>query len=265
MSQLSTPLSSAVSGTTLARQLIGNGFSLSYDRRISSKPSFRGLSRADSMTLPSDEYEDHFEVDPDAPPVPSNAGSLYVAPKGSREEPSPCSSSNTRAKKLKRRSSTGSIPLGEFDLSSYPPSPLPPRPNSDYVSPTELQAAYPFSPLRRSPSPTPPILERKHVPPAIDVSPAAPAPVVTPEGVANSPEDVLDYYSHENPESVPPIQRGFRPVFTPITEESLSQLSPPAPFAKDGRRDSQRHQPLGARNPTSPRSKYSSSSLYPEF
>lgn len=260
MSQLSTPLSSAVSGTTLARQLIGNGFSLSYDRRISSKPSFRGLSRADSMTLPSDEYEDHFEVDPDAPPIPSNAGTLYVAPKESRGEGS---SNNTRVKKLKRRSSTGSIPLSEFDSSSYPPSPLPPRPNSDCISPTDLQGAYSFSPLRRSPSPPPPILERRHVPPAIDVSPAAPVPAfVSPEGIAASPEDVLDYYSHENPESVPPIQRGFRPVFTPITEESLSQLSPPAPFAKDGRRDSQRHQPLGARSPASPRSKCNRSSIY---
>lgn len=265
ISQLSTPLSSAVSGTTLARQLIGNGYSLSYDRRMSSKRSFRGLSRADSMTLPSQEYDDHFEVAPDAPPIPSNAGALYVAPKETRGEGS---NSNARANKLRRRSSTGSIPLSEFDSASLPASPLPPRPNSACVSPTEVQqAAYPFSPLRRSPSPdpnagsNPPFTPRKHVPPAIDVSPAAPPPVTSPEGVATSPESVLDYYSTESADSIPPIQRGFRPVFTPITEESMSQLSPPAPFAKDNRRDSQRHQPLGARSPASPRSEsqYSSS------
>ncbi|KAF5323113.1 hypothetical protein D9611_009235 [Ephemerocybe angulata] len=268
-SQVSSPLGSAVSGTTLARQLIGNGFSLSHDRRASAASRFRngaGLTRSDSTTLPRGDYDDErFEVDPNAPPIPRNADVLYVPPKQPREGPT-----RPRIKTLKRRSSTGSIAMPDSEPPLLPNSPQP-RPTSEIVSPTELHAAFPLSPLGRSPSPTPdadsfPLppgfsQDRRHIPPAINVSTAFGSgssgqgdnTPTTGEGVVASPEDVLSYYSStDNPDSAPSVHRGWRPVITPITEESLSQLSPPAPYTAGDRRDSQRHQPLGARSPASP-------------
>lgn len=239
---------------------------MSHDNRASRhRSTLVGLTRSDSTTLPRREFEDdHFEVDPNAPPVPFNAEALYVAPKNPRETEVVIRTEGIpRTKTIKRRSSTGTIADPEHDSAL---SKSPTRPSSVLVSPTEFHSAFPIFPLPPSdtdpipviaaPSPHP---ERKNVPPAINLPTSAPNAPSSAElaATAGSP-DVIDYYSFsDSPDQdvdiLPPLAaHGFRPMFTPITEESLSQLSPPAPYTKGDRRDSQRVLPLGARSPSSP-------------
>lgn len=284
MSPLASPLSSAISGTTLARQLMANPYILSYDTRSSKYRSFVGLTRSDSTTLPSSDYEHHhFAVDPNAPPIPSNADALYVAPKTPRTPASPYS------KTLRRRGSTGTIATkNEQDpispstrpssmiLSPTDAPPIPPLPQHLSMS-SSLSA--PFSPPFSDDSGESPAQfeERKHIPPAIDVtatrplpsSPPQPAPDATPPSSGDeiqSPghlEDVLNYYSLPGlPEGVVQASR-YQPTFTPITEESLSQLTlPPTPYRNE-RRESQRSQVMGARSPM--KGSMRSKSVAPEF
>jgi hypothetical protein len=67
---------------------------------------------------------------------------------------------------------------------------------------------------------------------------------------AKNLEDVLNYYSL--PDSPAPLlmNANYRPAFSPISEESSSQLSPPTPYKND-KRESQRNIPIGARSPLS--------------
>lgn len=113
-SQLSTPGSSAISGTTLARALIANPYTLSPDNNSSRfRTGLVGLTRSDSATLPRDEHafmtpsSVNFEalspLRAPMPPIPANAESRYVPPKTPRH-----SGPNIR-KRLKRHSSTGSL------------------------------------------------------------------------------------------------------------------------------------------------------------
>ncbi len=85
-------ISSAVSGSTLARALMSNSFILPSDSRASRfLRGAGGLTRSDSTTLPRPEHsygaysEDVFSISPDAPPIPSNAEALYRPPKKLRE------------------------------------------------------------------------------------------------------------------------------------------------------------------------------------
>ncbi|KAG2007284.1 hypothetical protein CC2G_014988 [Coprinopsis cinerea AmutBmut pab1-1] len=267
MSGLSSPLSSAISGTTLARQLMANTYVLSSDNRRSRYRSFGGgLTRSDSTTLPRGERGgmiDYFEVDPEAPPIPTNAEELYIAPKTPRTPLPPTDS----AKPLRRRGSTGSIATR---LDQAPISP-PTRPTSVVLSPSDIIPPIPLqSQQQRQQSSAPSDSQevnrnnqdRKHIPPAIDVEAPVAQPQPSPRPLSQtspsgseqaSPrhlEDVLDYYSFsENPPGGTGYA-GFRPVFTPITEESMSQLSPPTPYRNE-RRDSHRSQLIGARSPLS--------------
>ena len=282
---MSSPTSSAVSGTTLARQLMGNGFVLSSDNRSSRyRSGFSGLTRSDSATLPKGEHpflrDDSFSLDPDAPPIPENAESCYVPPKTPRTSES---RSQRRKFYLKRRSSTGSLysRTTQPDYEALPASPPLPRSNSVVVSPgleMELGLVYDRSPIPESPLLLPADegepqhdqtksnchsdnAEEPQVirPDSTIMSPGNHylSPPLSPEGGPPSSknlDDVLDYYSlpESNEEA-----RSFKPVFTPITEESLSQLSPPLPYRSD-RRDSQRGPlPVGARSPSNFRRKSS--------
>lgn len=261
MSSLSSPVSSAVSGTTLARQLMANPYVLSYDsqsNRSSRYRSFVGLARSDSTTLPRADYLDQFTVDPEAPPIPLNADILYVAPKTPRTPVE----GRLSGKSLRRRGSTGSIAT-KLDYDPTSPST---RPNSLILSPTEPLPPVPqlphtttVSPLPRSEAVYQNLADKKHIPPAINLAaaqngfhqPTRPlsdyaSPSTSDTASPKQLEDVLDYYSFPD-NGTPP--RGYRPIFTPITEESLSQLSPPAPYRSE-RRESQRIQLMGARSPS---------------
>lgn len=70
---------------------------------------------------------------------------------------------------------------------------------------------------------------------------------------AKNLEDVLNYYAIPNSPSPSPqvADTAYRPAFSPISEESSSQLSPPAPYKSD-KRESKRSipVPIGARSPS---------------
>ncbi|KAM6501283.1 hypothetical protein JOM56_004297 [Amanita muscaria] len=112
-SQISTPESSAVSGTTLARQLINNTFVLSIDTRDSRRyrSGTSTLTRSDSATLPAGDYPFFSPRNGDVPPVPpmpSDAELVILASKAS----TPHSLLYRRKTgEFKRRSSTGSLNL----------------------------------------------------------------------------------------------------------------------------------------------------------
>lgn len=112
-SRISTPESSAVSGTTLARQLINNTFVLSIDTRDSRRyrSGTSTLTRSDSATLPAGDYPFFSPLNGDVPPVPpmpSDAELVILASKAS----TPHSLLYRRKTgEFKRRSSTGSLNL----------------------------------------------------------------------------------------------------------------------------------------------------------
>jgi len=237
-----------------------------HDSRFRSKP---GLTRSDSTTLPGGEYH-WFQADPDAPPVPPKTGVFFNNPNVS---------GLPRTRTLKRRSSTGSMAShpGDFEL-SIPPVPSPPRPTSQVVSPTSFALLHSFSSPR--PAPLPPnnqeTIEKRHFPPALNL-PGTEPDVLSPSDelqptdsgtTCRSPGtgDILEGYYSEDPEQTVP-RGGFMPMFTPITEESASQLSPPTPFSKVERRDSQqRVQPIGARMPmnSSPKGRHRTATCSPD-
>ncbi|KAF4612871.1 hypothetical protein D9613_011176 [Agrocybe pediades] len=284
MSMIDTPASSAISGTTLARALMSNPFILSDDNRASAYRSMAGLTRTDSTTLPRGEHsfgaafsDDRFSIGPDAPPIPPNADSVYEPPKKPR---TPSAEVNKRKQMLKRRSSTGSVHPSSKSLPDTP-SAYSTRPNSLVLSPG---MEFDLNSLLKSPdSQKPPSLPRSPLPPtpklpysaaasqnsftqesisgssqeAIQQFPLSPdlnqfSPTPSSEGPlsAKNLEDVLNYYSA--PDSPEPLITGanYRPAFSPISEESSSQLSPPTPYRNE-KRESQRNAPIGARSPLS--------------
>ncbi|KAF8902621.1 hypothetical protein CPB84DRAFT_1961567 [Gymnopilus junonius] len=284
-SSMDTPLSSALSGTTLARALMSNTFVLSNDNRASRyRSGLVGLTRSDSMTLPRDSFQgaynnDRFSVGPDAPALPSNAELIYEPPKKSR---SPSEWREKKKQTLSRRSSTGSLsakamqdtisvssnrpnsalfsPGIEFDINSLmtkspesekppplPRSPLPPTPKLPYSAGADSSYTQGSAPdsVQEVTQRFP--LDSQLLSPDLNLSPSASS-----EGY-QSPrnlEDVLNYYSL--PDSPAPLLAGanYRPAVSPISEESSSQLSPPSIFRND-KRESQRSTPVGARSPLS--------------
>ncbi|PPQ92532.1 hypothetical protein CVT25_010365 [Psilocybe cyanescens] len=285
---IDTPASSSISGTTLARALMSNSFVLPHDHRMSRyRSSVNGLTRSDSTTLPRAEHSfgaaynnDRFSIGPDAPPIPSNAEFLYEPPKKARGS---AAIKEKSSQNLKRRSSTGSLntrnlpdtpstnsnrpnsvlfsPGVEFDMHaillrtpedqkppSLPRSPLPPTPRLPYsagpdrtsftqesLSDKSYQEA-----IQRFP------LDSQLMSP--DLTQLSPATSSEGPLSAKNYEDVLNYYSL--PDSPAPNISGntYRPAFSPISEESTSQLSPPTPYRSD-KRESIRSQPIGARSP----------------
>lgn len=280
LSLTDTPASSALSGTTLARALFSNTFTMFNDNRWSGYRSGAGLTRSDSSVLPRDYTSrdpDLFSIGPDAPPMPAGAETLYEAPKKPRSE---------RRKQLKRRSSTGSLhtkalpdlpttrpnslllsPTSEFDILKSPDPWLtasicqsspsfhktpkesrtpvtPPSERGKGLSETENTTSI-LPPLpegvRRLPDPL-----SQPTPP-----PTAPSSNISAESIdSQAVDDVLGYYAQ--PDLFTPLMTGatFRPVFSPIREETSSQLSPLTPLRNESR-DSKRLLPLGARSPLS--------------
>ncbi|KAF9530594.1 hypothetical protein CPB83DRAFT_850596 [Crepidotus variabilis] len=275
--------SSAVSGTTLARALFSNTFSLSSDSRSSRyRSGGAGLTRSDSTTLGRGySFYDtfNFAVDPDAPPMPAHAESQYEAPKKSR-------------RRHQRRSSTGSLhmkalvdtpsgtrpnslllsPASEFDILRSPdpwtPPPVPsiprsPPPSSPLLPPPTIQAHHPpltsSSPDLKLESDSPeqvdaliPVSYQQTSPEDSRWSVPSFAPSTDSQTSSRSADDVLGYYGVpdsydlESPLLLPGAT--YRPAVSPIREETSSQLSPPTPYKSD-RRDSRRMLPFGARSP----------------
>ncbi|KAH8829164.1 hypothetical protein DL96DRAFT_1033474 [Flagelloscypha sp. PMI_526] len=293
--------SSAVSGTTLARALIGNSFALSSDNRSRYRSGTSVLTRQDSATLPnSDFYMFNSPYGRDSPndvPLPSNAESVYSPPKIVRNGPgSPDTPDSAHPYSAKKRLSTGSIrldteiPDGENSglsvkrsnstsrvklsasttgtrVPDIPEVPTPHsattfgpqvdeltgRPSREGDSTPDLLNGYP------SPPPVPITPERERELPPTPRTPSSPAaasllsPPVTsplpsePPSSARSFGEVLDnYYLDDDQDSPalpmqtellsppqgqaplphPEINGSYRPMLSPLKEETASQLSP---------------------------------------
>ena len=233
-----------------------------------------GLTRSDSTTLPRNSsttfYSDKFSIESDAPPIPPNAELIYEPPRKSRNE-------EKRTQRHFTHSSTDSL-----SPKIYPDTPPVniTHSNSDIINAdSDLEDSLSKTPPQerpsrhRSPLPRTPtsklMIDEATIPDQaststslqeatqqipVDAQPLSPdfetqSPTLSSEG-HNSPkelEGLLNYYSI--PDSPEPSVTGgiFRPIFSPISEESLSQLSPSLSHRND-RRDSQRSQPAGARN-----------------
>ena len=265
---------------------MSNSFILPSDNRASRfLRGAGGLTRSDSTTLPRPEHsygaysEDVFSISPDAPPIPSDAEALYRPPKKLREgvergnksvDALTRQGSGSSVKALPKPPSTASArsspllsPGKEFDMADIihssaadarrtppvprSPLPLPPTPKLPYLTsedghssmhsskqsslPDEYQSSFQQFPLDAqllSPELSP--LSSEGPPSGRDL------------------DGVLNYYSlPETPDVMSPS--GFQPAFSPISEESSSQLSPPVPYRSSERRDSTR--PFGGRSPSS--------------
>lgn len=157
----------------------------------------------------------------------------------------------------KRRTSTSGSLQSERDSDS--------KPSPEQQGGEDAQASRRISRITEatsSPPSSPPLSTRGELRPSIDERPKSPARSVSveekkfshhslkdsdmiSEGItspalseapssAKDIDGVLDYYSFADTPD-PTIDRNFRPPFSPITEESSSQLSPPTPFRPGSR------------------------------
>lgn len=308
-SMISSPESSAVSGTTLARAIMGNTFVLSGDIRMSRyRSGMSTLTRQDSATLPRGEnaylnspyWRDRtisggettmtpisgvMQLIP-PPPVPSNAEHVYVPPRtphrsaahfhdkagngdikkrtsisvlhsrtGSDHDVplvTPISTSGEsrpvnldtqalrRISRISEASSTPSTPENSNgqkstndSKNSLAPFPLSGPSNSDANRKQDADLLSPTFAMNQ-------------------VSPGLSTVSDTPSS-AKDIDNVLDYYSFaDTPE--PTTEHHFRPPFSPISEESISQLSPQSLLKRESIRNSR----VGSSSSTpSGRGKYS--------
>lgn len=248
LSSLSDIASSAISGTTIARALMSNSFVLSTDpSSLYRSGTSAGLTRTDSTTLPNWEWNspnDSFSVASDAPPVPLNAELLYEPPRISRNE-------GKRSKHSTSSSPSPKIPLDtpsisnntrlnsiivnadvDFDLETFLPGipGTPPRLSIDEAPDQASQRIRVDSQLLSQDSDT------------------TSSPLSSYNTSPKELEGLLNYYSLPDSPEMLVAARGFRPMFSPITEESSSQLSPPTPYRSD-KRDSQGQPVVGGRSP----------------
>ena len=211
-------------------------------------------------------YNDRFSIESDIPPIPPNAELCYEPPRKSRNE-------EKRTKRhFRNQSSTGSLNLKR--TSEMPSLTNNTRPNSDVITldvdfNLEESQTSPRIPLPRTPTPritidedtTPDQTSTPNSSQEVTQQLPVDAQFLSPDSNNPSPahseghtsskemEGLLNYYSiPDSPELV--ATAAFRPTFSPISEESSSQLSPAAAYHID-RRDSQRAQPVGARSPLS--------------
>ena len=244
---------------------MANSFVLSADSRGSRYRSGMSLARADSATLPRGEFAllhspywrertisgGEFPLSPSVlsppvPPVPDNAELVYVPPKAARH------TSDSRSKPRESVPETiQSEPVSDPGTSSgsgdrcIPPSPAKPEdstapsPSPPLSNPEEgtsgnldhpripvLDPIEPLDPLALS---RPTSLDKRE--PETSSDPTSPAISEAPSS-ARDIDNVLDYYSLDDNSLEAPFQ-GFRPIFSPIREETSSQLSPASPYQRD--------------------------------
>lgn len=270
-SQISSAESSAISGTTLARALMSNAFALSGDTRTSRyRSGTSSLTRSDSATLPRGEFAmlhspywrdrthsggemslSPWSAPPEpVPPVPVNAELVYVPPKtvrqgfDSREKRRHSSTGSLRSEGLSDPATSATTQTGSADLdkalhrisritedtSSLPKTPQLPAADlkTQNIEDTKQSSSSEAGPSRV------PSTERESetysegiMSPGLSVSEAPSS--------AKDIDNVLDYYSFPDTPD-PGLDRNFRPPFSPISEESTSQLSPASPFRGDLKR-----------------------------
>lgn len=194
-------------------------------------------------------YNDRFSIGSDPPPIPSNAELLYEPPRKLRNE----------EKGDPQSSSTGSLSpqIPSTSYSAHPYSVII-NPDVDFEeaflleTPPSVKLSISRSPLPHTPTPQltldePMAPDQASAPPSQEVTHQV--PVLSPDSASSatssghtSPQELeglLNYYSIPDSPEMLLAGGGFRPMFSPISEESSSQLSPPAPYRSD-RRDSQR-------------------------
>ena len=247
LSSLFDIASSAISGTTIARALMFNSFVLSTDRSsLYRSGTSAGLTRTDSATLPNWDWNSHndsFSVGSDAPPIPPNAELLYEPPRKSRKE-------GKHSKQSSSSSPSPKIPLDTPSISNTT------RLNSVIVN-ADVDDLETFLPGKPG---TPPRLSIDEAPnqasqrlpvepqlPSQD-SDTQPSPLSSYNTSPKELEGLLNYYSLPDSPELLIAARGFRPMFSPISEESSAQLSPPTPYRSD-KRDSQGQPVVGGRSP----------------
>ena len=237
---------------------MANSFVLSADSRGSRYLSGVSLARADSATLPRGEFTllhspywrertsgGEFSLSPavhspPVPPVPDNAELVYVPPKAARltsESRSKPRESVPGKAQSERVSGSGMISRNgdECRVPPVPENPAITSPNPDRnvleeeasggIDLPRLPVLVPIDPpeSRRAS-----LVKRESLEPT-----ASPAISETPSS-ARDIDNVLDYYSLDENSPEAPFQ-GFRPIFSPIREETSSQLSPNSPYRRDGK------------------------------
>ena len=273
VSQISTSASSVMSGATLARAIMANSFVLSDFRTSGYRSGFSTLTRTDSATLPNGDYpflnspywRERFSIGdsllsprsappPPVPPVPENAEHVYVPPLISRGSSEPtkrhlCSGSSQS--ECEDETAVESRPPTSLDNTDVPasrqtssiteiastssthqerPQAIPGK-NGTEIGPERSMSDPTVEPETHRPS-------RKLQEPAV-LGAEVLAPHLMTETLLSSKDidNVIDYYSSGvTPE---PTNGGFRLPFSPITEESSSQLSPPGPYRPDSRNSSE--------------------------
>ncbi|KAF8892975.1 hypothetical protein BD779DRAFT_1508058 [Infundibulicybe gibba] len=215
-SQSSTAESSAVSGTTLARALMANTFVLSADTRASRyRSGVSVLTRSDSATLPQGEH----------PYLASpfwregNAESMSAPGSGqSRCQPSQSESQMNLEPITRRITRISEVPSTTSSI---------PERYVNEVQPATPDASDPPSDRGYDPH----LLS----PPTSSLLPHSPGQSSTSEGPSSAKdiENVLDYYSFPDTPDPSAMDTSFKPTFSPISEESISQLSPRSPMIVD--------------------------------
>ncbi|KAF9463278.1 hypothetical protein BDZ94DRAFT_1218569 [Collybia nuda] len=268
-SEASSLESPANSGTTLLRELMSNPFALSEDLRTSKyRSGTSNLTRSDSATLPRGEFAmlhspywrdrtysgGELTLSPGSappPPVPVNAELVYVPPKtvrqGSdhRERRRVSSSGSFRSDPLSDSVNSATTQIDSADLSkvhrisritedtnSLPNTPQPPA--ADIRIQNIEETAPSLSPEEGSSQafPTKRESDKSEKSESYSEGPFSPGQRSSMSDAPSSGRDidnVLDYYSFPDTSDLGQ-DRNFRPAFSPISEESTSQLSPPAPF-----------------------------------
>ncbi|CAK5278400.1 unnamed protein product [Mycena citricolor] len=250
---------SAISGTTLARALIGDAFVLSHDRSSRYRSGASVLTRSDSATLPRGDFLfspgrrsgplsgtfTPLDADGVVPPMPDLPAEVKRAIAESRDrlrvddesERSPGAGFRSGAEARTPDTAVSETPVSRITESSSPVSLDPPA--------SENAESEPTTPSR------PPLVHVGLSLSAFPISPGQESTAATSEARSSRDiGDVLDYYNFDSspgggsdrsgfdppsPDSGPlegPQLLGparFQPAFSPITEEdslSQSQLSP---------------------------------------
>lgn len=256
---------SAVSGTTLARALIGDSFVLSNDRSSKYRSGTSVLTRSDSATLPRGEHPfspawsirksgaftpvDNMGVP--IPPVPQMPEELRRAIAESRDRLRVDDEKRSRRRSGSDaetpitplvRTNSGSRIRGEESYRERRVSRI-----SEALTPTSTApvtpdaASVPDSAGTTDPSPDTSNFNHGVSPTSFPTSPGESATSASDARSSRDIDNVLDYYNFEpspgfaggansafdlpSPDAAADPNR-FQPAFSPITEESASQLSP---------------------------------------
>ena len=231
--RLSTPLSSSVSGTTLARALLSNTYSLSPADQVSRQNDIA----PDSAVLPHDSFFGYGQMDETfiPPPLPYDAVPMYQPP------------SYSRPPTLWREASSTSL--------ASQPRRLPAAPSLRSQNSNSTNDPPP-DPAGWKDSPASSVMSLARDEEEGDATLSSPPLVSAQSFVSDAPssggqlDEMLNYYGA--PPSIPEASFApstLRPTFAPLSEDTLSPLLPPTPRRFDHHRTSTSRTPslLGPR------------------